>query len=787
MKRTIVLAGALTMCASVQGCVAGTGEESDGPGEALESASAALVVGSGSCGERDPTFVCDYRLFVTQGLAQQALPYCASEDLAPVNPDGTVDITPLRHVRRLIIAQHGRGSDGRSYLSTLSKAAGDAVGAGLIASGENFVIAPQFIEPVEACANGQTEADLEGLFQWGSYGPEYDWAIGGLSSLPGAPFARSSFELLERLLDLALSRMPNLEEIIFAGQSAGGQLVQRYAALNDYAFPSDVDVRYVPANPFAVLYVDGQRPNVNAPGFSTPTFASWPGDEVCTGLGNSCNDYDDYPLGLQAIPASHYAAGAPLASIPSVYAARDVTYLVGEADVTHREQCGCGDQIQGENRRTRIQRLSEYMKQEHGAFFGHNAVIVPDFGHGGGVFRQPCGYAALFGFAYLCDPLEEHELGQGWSGSIVSVAMGNVDADPAEELAVIERSGFTTRVRVLDDEASGYATLYEPSQAWGWLQLGQEVAFGDVNGDGIDELAVARATSSGDSWFVYRRYGNGTWVTLDSGGSDWPAPVSATHVAFGDVNGDGEEELAVTRNATSGARCYLYRYAAGGGIVNEHPLELTHSSGSGWASGVRASDAAFGDVDGDGLDELVVSRDAESGARLYVYQLHAALESRAIGSGWVAGNIVRHVAVGNVDKDAAAEIVFGRDVVLPGYSRWGVVDDAASYAVIRQGGFDWDGESITSLALGAIDRSRSYPTLAVGVAGGGASRLELMTFQVYEDQLVVGDFSRVVPPGGASVRSVALGDVDGLGGDEIAYGVLSAQQAGYGVRVLPAP
>ncbi len=148
------------------------------------------------------------------------------------------------------------------------------------------------------------EADLEGLFQWGSGGPEHDWAIGGLSSLPGAPFARSSFELLERLLDLALSRMPDLQEIIFAGQSAGGQLVQRYAALNDYEFPSGVRVRYVPANPYAVLYVDGQRPNVNAPGFSTPTFASWPGDEVCADLGNSCNDYDDYPLGLQAIPPS---------------------------------------------------------------------------------------------------------------------------------------------------------------------------------------------------------------------------------------------------------------------------------------------------------------------------------------------------------------------------------------------------------------------------------------------------------------------------------------------------
>lgn len=252
------------------------------------------------------------------------------------------------------------------------------------------------------------------------------------------------------------------------------------------------------------------------------------------------------------------------------------------------------------------------------------------------------------------------------------------------------------------------------------------------------------------------------------------------------MDGDGQEELAVTRDAVSGARWYVYRYAAGGGFVNEHPMELRHSSGSGWAAGVRASDAAFGDVDGDGLDELVVSRDAQSGARLYVYQLHGALASRAIGSGWMTG-IVRHVAVGDVDRDGVAEIVFGRDVLVAHDPRWGVIDEAAGYTTTLGGGFDWQGESIASLAIGAIDRSRGYPTLAVGVSGGGASRLELMTFQVRDDELGVGDFSRVVPPGGASVRSVALGDVDGLGGDEIAYGVMAAQQAGYGVRVLPAP
>ena len=85
------------------------------------------------------------------------------------------------------------------------------------------------------------------------------------------------------------------------------------------------------------------------------------------------------------------------------------------------------------------------------------------------------------------------------------------------------------------------------------------MAFGDVDGDGRDELAVGRRAFSGDPWLIYRRTGANVWSVVDSGGADWEAPRTAGAVAFGDLDGDGREELGVTRRASSGARWLPYR------------------------------------------------------------------------------------------------------------------------------------------------------------------------------------------------------------------------------------
>ncbi|HJL01563.1 MAG TPA: FG-GAP and VCBS repeat-containing protein [Polyangiaceae bacterium LLY-WYZ-15_(1-7)] len=774
----MVLGGALASA-----CLAG------GPVDEPGGASAGLDVEPSICGPEDPGFLCEGRLWVHQGDDAMALPYCANGDLDSVNDRGQRN-PPLPHTR-LIIAQHGRGSDAGAYQSILQSATWQAILADLAEPGETLVVAPQFLQPDYVCSKGIPNEDLEDIFLWSEGGVDHDYSVGGRSSKPGEAFQMSSFELYERLLDKAIARMPDLEEVVFVGQSAGGQLVQRFAALNDYPFGSRVRVRYVPANAFGYLYTTHRRPKVGEDEF-VPLLngiaPAYPDPEVCDALpGELCDEYDDYATGLDAVPGGHAAAlMTPLDQVDASYMQREVTYLVGEADIAHWEQCYCHLQVQGEHRRARAEHLSRYMRDVRGAAH-HQVVRLPDFAHGNDALKQPCAAAAIFGAPELCDALEDHVVGADIGGTVLDVAFGNVDDDPAQEMAIIEWAGWRTRVRVLDDHGAAYAELYEPSASWGWLDQAQAVAFGDVDGDGRDELAVGRRAFSGDPWLIYRRTGANVWSVVDSGGADWEAPRTAGAVAFGDLDGDGREELGVTRRASSGARWYVYSHVLPGGVLPLHPMELVRSWS--WGAPTLPTDLAFGDFDGDGEDELAVSNDGTSGDRVVVYDFAGWLIlTRGLGADWGPATVVRQLAAGDLDRldGEGDELVVGSD-----FPRWTILDDASNdYETVLDSGFgegEWSGASATSLALGEIDMQGDYLVLAAVAQGPAGSLLEILTFDGRDGGPVVADYARPDLGGVAELGPVAFGDVEGLGGGEIVLGVANPGEAGYGLRVLPAP
>src|SRR5690606_839084 len=144
-------------------------------------------------------------------------------------------------------------------------------------------------------------------------------------------------------------------------------------------------------------------------------------------------------------------------------------------------------------------------------------------------------------------------------------------------------------------------------ETWAPEERALDVAFGDFDGDGRADLAIARSTESSDSWLVYS---SKTWTLYDSGGADWPSPRRAANIAVGHFDGDKHADRAVTRDATSGARWYVYRGSDTG-------LSLDVSRG--WDGAALPTDIAFGNLDADNADELVVSRAVASGARMYVY------------------------------------------------------------------------------------------------------------------------------------------------------------------------
>lgn len=103
---------------------------------------------------------------------------------------------------------------------------------------------------------------------WASWGGPVnearDYPSGGRAYNSRDLLATSSFFLMDNIikwLEYAKDTgiFPNLDRIIVAGQSAGGQFVLRYAMAGT-AEPADIEMRYVAANPWMPTYLTNVRP-----------------------------------------------------------------------------------------------------------------------------------------------------------------------------------------------------------------------------------------------------------------------------------------------------------------------------------------------------------------------------------------------------------------------------------------------------------------------------------------------------------------------------------------------
>ena len=277
-------------------------------------------------------------------------------------------------IHRALIIVHGRLRNAATYFrsgETATQAAG--------ASADTLVIAPQFLNEQDV----ERHRLPDQLLRWQGNG----W-MGGEPALGPQPL--SSFAVFDALLARLADRrlLPNLQEVVIAGHSGGGQVVQRYAVLGQGEQPlaaSGIRLRFVIANPSSYAYFDASRPD--AQGRPAP-FAG----------AASCPDFDTWKYGMQGLPA--YAEGREAATLERHYAALPITYLLGAADTDPKHPAldkSCAAEAQGPYRLARGLNYYHYLQGRHPGLT-QQLFEVLGVGHDGdAIFTSPEGRRALFG------------------------------------------------------------------------------------------------------------------------------------------------------------------------------------------------------------------------------------------------------------------------------------------------------------------------------------------------------------------------------------------------------
>lgn len=321
--------------------------------------------------------------------------------------------------------------------------------------------------------------------------------------------------------------------------------------------------------------------------------------------------------------------------------------------------------------------------------------------------------------------------GQGSFGEFArSVAMGDVNGDGFADIIVGGSGIGGGRVFVFHSTGSagiptlGVASANTVLQTAVAIAFGYEVASGDLNGDGYDDVIVQGDQFNSDQGRVYIYYSTG--ASGVPSGTDGSANATLTGentndrfgyaMVTGDVNRDGFADLVVGALGYNGGsnrgRVYVFHSSSTGIATAGAASANTILTGEPGATRFGGS-LAIGDVTKDGFEDVIVGADTYSGGaanrgRAYVFHSNGpsgliasagAASAHSILTGENAGDrFGTSVGTGDFNGDGAHDLIVGA-------ARYGG-NLGRAYAFLSAG----DAGLPVSVGASAADSSFTNPT-----------------------------------------------------------------------------